>query len=109
MARSELKWRVTRKGQSPRTERRTGPHEQITNRKSEIIRWPDRMFPYGKEKPRTYKNRSALPFIGLSFCPLWVAERLSRLRMTAHGLRTTAQGAAPTAENPPWAGMRDKK
>jgi len=29
--------------------------------------------------------RSALPFLGPSFCPSWAAARLSMLRMTADG------------------------
>jgi hypothetical protein len=54
------------------------------NRKSQIanLKSPDgpmarSQVPYGQGKAADLQNRSALPFFGLSFCPPWVAERLS--------------------------------
>ena len=42
-----------------------------------------RHVPAGQGKAADLKNRSALPFLGPSFCLSWAAARLSMLRMTA--------------------------
>jgi hypothetical protein len=42
-----------------------------------------RFVPDGQGNAADLKNRSALPFLGPSFCPSWAAASLSMLRMTA--------------------------
>jgi hypothetical protein len=54
-----------------------------------------RHVPDGQGKAADLKNRSALPFLGPSFCLSWAAKRLSMLRMTALSSFSAACKAPP--------------